>query len=188
VPPSASSNCPVLNRNSRWRLALLDSARRSIDIQYYLFYGDAAGLLILERLLAAADRGVRVRLLVDDINMMLRNASTIRLRDQGAALLDSHPNIELRVFNPWSRRGLASRAGEMLTDMRRLNQRMHHKMLVVDNRAVILGGRGSCPLGTRGKTARHEVAGALPGRAAGLDTGIRGPERSSLSRNQRDPD
>jgi putative cardiolipin synthase len=125
----------------RWRLALLDSARRSIDIQYYLIYGDATGLLILERLLAAADRGVKVRLLVDDINMMLRDAGTIRLRDQGAALLDSHPNIELRMFNPWSRRGLASRAGEMLTDMRRLNQRMHHKMLVVDNRAAIVGGR-----------------------------------------------
>jgi putative cardiolipin synthase len=125
----------------RWRLALLDSARRSVDMQYYLFYGDATGLLILEHLLAAADRGVRVRLLVDDINMMLRDAGTVRLRDQGAALLDSHPNIELRVFNPWSKRSLVSRAGEVLTDMRRLNQRMHHKMLVVDNRAAIVGGR-----------------------------------------------
>jgi putative cardiolipin synthase len=125
----------------RWRLALLDSARRSIDAQYYLWYGDATGLLLMEHLLAAADRGVRVRLLVDDLNLMLRDAGTVGLRDQAAALLDSHPNIELRVFNPWSKRGLASRAGEMLTDMRRLNQRMHHKMLVVDNRAAILGGR-----------------------------------------------
>jgi putative cardiolipin synthase len=125
----------------RWRLALLDSARYTIDVQYYLWYGDDSGLLLLERLLQAADRGVRVRLLVDDINLLLRDAATVRLRDQGAALLDSHPNIELRLFNPWSKRGLAARAGEALTDMRRLNQRMHHKMLVVDNRAAIIGGR-----------------------------------------------
>jgi putative cardiolipin synthase len=141
---SESSGFALLDTNEdglRWRLALVDSARRSIDIQYYLWYGDAAGLLILEHVLAAADRGVKVRLLVDDINMMLRDAGTVRLRDKGVALLDSHPNIELRVFNPWSRRSLVSRAGEMLTDMRRLNQRMHHKMLVADNRAAIVGGR-----------------------------------------------
>jgi len=125
----------------RWRLALLDSARYTIDVQYYLWYGDDSGLLMVERLLQAADRGVRVRLLVDDINLLLRDAATVRLRDQGAALLDSHPNIELRLFNPWTKRGLAARAGEALTDMRRLNQRMHHKMLVVDNRAAIIGGR-----------------------------------------------
>jgi putative cardiolipin synthase len=125
----------------RWRLALLDSARRTIDVQYYLWYGDDSGLLLLERLLQAADRGVRVRLLVDDISLLLRDASTVGLRDQGAALLDSHPNIQLRLFNPWSRRSLGGRAGEAITDMRRLNQRMHHKMLVVDNRAAIVGGR-----------------------------------------------
>ena len=125
----------------RWRLGLLDSARHTIDVQYYLWYGDDSGLLLLERLLQAADRGVRVRLLVDDINLLLRDASSVKLRDQGAALLDSHPNIELRLFNPWTKRGLATRAGEALTDMRRLNQRMHHKMLVVDNRAAVIGGR-----------------------------------------------
>jgi len=125
----------------RWRLALLDSARYTIDVQYYLWYGDDSGLLLLERLLQAADRGVRVRLLVDDINLLLRDATTVRLRDQGAALLDSHPNVELRLFNAWSKRSLTARAGEALTDMRRLNQRMHHKMLVVDNRAAIIGGR-----------------------------------------------
>jgi cardiolipin synthase C len=125
----------------RWRLALIDSARHTIDAQYYLWYGDDSGLLLLERLLQAADRGVYVRLLLDDLNLLLRDASTIRLRDQGAALLASHPRIELRLFNPWSRRSLAGRAGEALTDMSRLNQRMHHKILVVDNRAVIVGGR-----------------------------------------------
>lgn len=130
------------NRDAlRWRLALLDSATRSIDIQYYLWYGDSSGLLLIERLLEAADRGVRVRLLLDDLSLLLRDAATVRLRDEGAVLLDSHPNIELRFFNPWSRRSLAGRAGEALTDIRRLNQRMHHKMLVVDSRAAIVGGR-----------------------------------------------
>jgi putative cardiolipin synthase len=140
----AVSGFKLLDTNEdglRWRLALIDSARRSIDAQYYLWYGDDSGLLLVEHLLQAADRGVRVRLLLDDITLLLRDASTVRLRDQGAALLDSHPNIELRLFNPWSRRGLAARAGEALTDMSRLNQRMHHKMLVVDNRAAIVGGR-----------------------------------------------
>jgi len=139
-----ASGFKLLDRNEdglRWRLALVDSARHTIDLQYFIWYGDDSGLLILERVLAAADRGVRVRLLVDDINLLLRDASTVKLRDQGAALVDSHPNIELRLFNPWSRRGLAARAGEMLTDIHRLNQRMHHKMLVVDNRAAIVGGR-----------------------------------------------
>ncbi len=143
----------------RWRLALLDSARRTIDVQYYLWYGDDSGLLLLERLLQAADRGVRVRLLVDDISLLLRDASTVRLRDQGAALLDSHPNIQLRLFNPWSRRSLGGRAGEALADMRRLNQRMHHKMLVVDNRAAIIGGRniGDEYLGLNGGFNFHDL-------------------------------
>ena len=125
----------------RWRLALIDTARRSIDLQYYLWYADSSGLLMIERLLDAADRGVRVRLLVDDISALLHDASTVKLRDHGVALLDSHPNIELRLFNPWSRRGLAGRAGEALTDMKRLNQRMHHKVLIADNRAAVIGGR-----------------------------------------------
>jgi putative cardiolipin synthase len=141
---AGTSGFELLDRNEdglRWRLALLDSARHSIDAQYYLWYGDASGLLMLARLLDAADRGVKVRLLLDDINALLRDAGTIKLRDQGIALLESHPNIEIRLFNPWSRRGLAGRAGEALGDMKRLNQRMHHKQLIVDNRAVIVGGR-----------------------------------------------
>jgi putative cardiolipin synthase len=140
----AVSGFKLLDRNEDgliWRLALIDSARHTIDAQYYLWYGDDSGLLLLERLLEAADRGVHVRLLLDDINLLLRDAATVKLRDHGAALLASHPNIELRLFNPWSKRGLGARAGEMLTDMSRLNQRMHHKMLVVDNRAAIIGGR-----------------------------------------------
>lgn len=125
----------------RWRLALIDTAQHSLDIQYYLWYGDVSGKLMVKRLLDAADRGVRVRILVDDLNMLLRDASSVRIGDNIAALIDAHPNVELRLFNPWRKRGLLARGGEMVGDMKRLNQRMHNKVLVVDNRATILGGR-----------------------------------------------
>lgn len=124
-----------------WRLALVDSATRSIDLQYYLWYGDTSGLLMIKHVLDAADRGVRVRILLDDLSTLLRDAATVRLRDQGAALLESHPNIEIRLFNPWRKRGLVARAGEAVAGMQRINQRMHHKQLIVDNRAAVIGGR-----------------------------------------------
>ena len=125
----------------RWRLVLIDSARYSIDVQYYLWYGDTAGRLIMKRLLDAADRGVKIRILVDDLNTMFSDAGTITLRDQVAAWADAHPNLELRLFNPWLRRDIAARLGESIGEFARVNQRMHNKALIVDNRAVILGGR-----------------------------------------------
>jgi putative cardiolipin synthase len=125
----------------RWRLALIDSARHSIDFQYYLWYGDAAGQLIGARLLAAADRGVKVRILVDDLNTLLRDASSIALRDKAVAWLDSHPNMEVRLFNPWSNRDFGGRIGEGLVEFEKTNKRMHNKALLVDNRAAIIGGR-----------------------------------------------
>ncbi len=125
----------------KWRLALIDSARHSIDLQYYLWYGDAAGKLLSQRLIDAADRGVRVRMIVDDINSMFSDAATIMQRDSRAALMDAHPNIEIRLFNPWKNRSIASRVGEMVVDLKRLNQRMHNKAMIVDNRAAIVGGR-----------------------------------------------
>lgn len=140
----AASGFRLLDRNQdglRWRLALIDSARHSIDVQYYLWYGDAAGRLLAKRLLDAADRGVRVRMLVDDLNTLIGNAGTVALRDKVAAWIDAHPNVEIRLFNPWSNRGIAGRVGEMATDLQRLNQRMHNKAMIVDNQAVILGGR-----------------------------------------------
>jgi cardiolipin synthase C len=124
-----------------WRLALIDTAQYSIDVQYYLWYGDAAGRLLAKRLLDAADRGVKVRMLVDDLNTLIGEGNTISLRDKVAAWIDAHPNVEIRLFNPWSSREIASRAGEMVTDLQRLNQRMHNKAMIVDNQAVILGGR-----------------------------------------------
>ncbi|MGD8931420.1 MAG: phospholipase D family protein [Chromatiales bacterium] len=125
----------------RWRLALIDSARYCIDVQYYLWYGDAAGRLLAKRLLDAADRGVKVRMLVDDLNTLFSDAGTLAQRDHVAAWLDAHPNLELRLFNPWMSRAISGRIGEGISEFKRFNQRMHNKAMIVDNRAVILGGR-----------------------------------------------
>jgi len=140
----AASGFELLDRNAdglRWRLALIDSAKYSIDVQYYLWYGDDAGRILAKRLLDAADRGVKVRMLVDDINTLLSDAGTVSLRDKVAAWLDAYPNFEVRLFNPWTDREIAGRVGQMATELERLNQRMHNKQIIVDNQAVILGGR-----------------------------------------------
>ena len=124
-----------------WRLALIDSARDSLDLQYYVWFGDRVGQLLLVRVLAAADRGVRVRLLVDDLNTMLHDMATIEARDALHAALDRHPKIEVRVFNGWQGRDLLSRVAEGTWHFTRLNRRMHTKQLVADNRAAVIGGR-----------------------------------------------
>lgn len=116
-----------------WRLALIDSAVSSVDIMTYLWYPDVVGRLILERAVRAAGRGVHVRLVVDDL-MTIRQEPLL-------ADLERQPNIELRLFNPWTRRDLVSRGGEMVAQMERLNTRMHDKLLIVDGRAAIIGGR-----------------------------------------------
>jgi putative cardiolipin synthase len=116
-----------------WRLALIDSAVSSLDIMVYLWYPDASGKLILERAVLAARRGVRVRLVVDDL-------MTIG-QEQLHADLARQPNIEVRLFNPWKKRDLLSRGGEMVAEMERLNTRMHDKLLIADGRAAIVGGR-----------------------------------------------
>jgi putative cardiolipin synthase len=116
-----------------WRLALIDSAVSSLDILTYLWYPDVSGKLILERVILAAQRGVRVRLVVDD----LLTAG----QDQALANIQALPNVELRLFNPWKNRSLGSRAGEMIGQMERLNTRMHDKLLIADGHAAILGGR-----------------------------------------------
>ena len=117
----------------RWRLALIDSAQSSLDILTYLWYPDVSGNLVLERAILAAQRGVHVRLVVDDL-------MTIG-QDQALANIQALPNVEIRLFNPWGNRNLGARAGEMIAEMERLNTRMHDKLMIVDGRAVILGGR-----------------------------------------------
>ena len=116
-----------------WRLALIDAAVSSLDIQTYIWYPDNAGRLLLERAVRAAQRGVRVRLIVDDL-------LTIGL-DQTIAELERHPNIEFRLFNPWKGRRPGARLGEMLAEMERLNIRMHNKLVIADGVAAIMGGR-----------------------------------------------
>jgi cardiolipin synthase C len=105
------------------RVLLAHAAGRSIDARYYLWHGDAVGMLLWEALWQAADRGVRVRLLVDDAN-------TAGL-DPVLAALDAHPNFELRLYNPFADRG--SRALGYVTEFTRLNRRMHNKSLTADN-------------------------------------------------------
>jgi cardiolipin synthase C len=117
-----------------WRLALIDSATTSLDIQTYLWYPDFSGRLLLERVILASQRGVKVRLIVDDL--------ILHGHDQLIANLHAAPNIEFRIFNPWENRGsMADRAGEMLAQLERLNTRMHDKLMIVDGHAAIVGGR-----------------------------------------------
>jgi putative cardiolipin synthase len=125
----------------RWRLALIDSARYSIDLQYYVWWNDESGSLLMKRVIEAADRGVKVRLTLDDLTTIFEDETHPKLQDAAEALVDAHPNIEIRLFNAWHARELAGRAVETLNRMERINHRMHNKLLVVDNRATILGGR-----------------------------------------------
>ncbi|MEM8884969.1 MAG: phospholipase D family protein [Planctomycetota bacterium] len=119
----------------RARLALIDHAERTLDLQYFIWHGDASGSLLLERVWQAADRGVRVRILVDDLEM--------QGGEHGVAVVDRHPNIEIRVYNPWQVRDrLGVAAGfEFVLSMRQLNHRMHNKAFIADNRVSIVGGR-----------------------------------------------
>ena len=120
-----------------WRLALIDHAKESIDTQYFIWLGDGSGTLALDRLIDAADRGVRVRLLIDDLRLLGG--------DKAVKALDMHPNFEVRVFNPWrTRKGLITAVGrgfEFLFHIKRLNHRMHNKLLQADNQLAIVGGR-----------------------------------------------
>ena len=113
------------------RALLAAHAEKSLDVQYYIWHGDQTGYLLFEALLKAAERGVRVRLLLDDIN-------TSGL-DPTIAVLDAHPNIEVRLYNPVAQRG--ARALNFLTDFERVNRRMHNKSFTVDNQVSIVGGR-----------------------------------------------
>ena len=118
-----------------WRMALIEQAEKSIDAQYYSWHADASGKLLIKKLIEAADRGVRVRLLLDDIHTFGA--------DRQIAILNQHKNIEVRLFNPfrfrWSFKLL--RLLEFLWDLNRLNRRMHNKLLIADNVVSIIGGR-----------------------------------------------
>jgi putative cardiolipin synthase len=114
------------------RVMLADRAESSIDLQYYIYHGDATGRLLTQRLLAAADRGVRVRALLDDMYVLGHDASV--------AAIDAHPLIEVRVFNPFMSRN-ASAGRQFAGDAKRLNRRMHNKAFIVDGQVAVVGGR-----------------------------------------------
>ncbi|MDH3900160.1 MAG: phospholipase D family protein, partial [Gammaproteobacteria bacterium] len=117
-----------------WRIALTESAQSSIDAQYFIWNMDEAGKLLLERLLRAADRGVKVRLLIDDLMGGL---------DKKWILANTHPNVEVRLFNPFRTRGnnWLARGPEWFFNITRLNHRMHNKLFMVDREMALIGGR-----------------------------------------------
>lgn len=115
------------------RLALVDQAVESLDIQYFIWEKDPTSRLFSERVLKAADRGVRVRILLDDL--------TLNGQDGEFSALASHPNISVRSFNPWRSRTNIGRFGEYFLNIGRLNHRMHNKTVIADSQFAILGGR-----------------------------------------------
>lgn len=127
----------LLDRNQlalEARLALIDEAAESLDVQYFVWQSDATGHLLADRMLHAADRGVRIRILIDDFGVSGKGGDVLKL--------DAHPNIEVRNFNPWSTRG--NRLGtstEFLARAYVLNRRMHNKTIIADGRFAMLGGR-----------------------------------------------
>lgn len=118
-----------------WRLRAIDSARVSIDMETFLWKPDSAGYQVLAHLLAAADRGVRVRMMLDD--------SFTMHEDLMLHAIDEHPNMEIRIYNPFRHRSdnVVLRQLFNLGEFARTNHRMHNKALVVDGRAAIVGGR-----------------------------------------------
>ncbi len=118
------------------RLQLVRRARSSLDVQYYVLDNDSTGRLLLGQLAQAAARGVRVRLLVDD----LYTTKT----DEMLRAMSALPNVQVRLFNPFCcarQSGLAGRFAASLLDIRRLNHRMHNKLLVADGVIAVAGGR-----------------------------------------------
>ena len=118
-----------------WRLRAIDSATESVDLQTFLWSVDTVGSLVLDHLVAAAERGVAVRLLVDD--------SFLLGKDDILLELAYHPNIEYRIYNPYKRRSnnVVTRQALNLAEFHRLDHRMHNKAMIVDNRVAIVGGR-----------------------------------------------
>jgi cardiolipin synthase C len=128
----------VLDRGEEallWRGALADRAERSIDAQYFIWSDDNVGTIAAERLLRAADRGVRVRVLVDDL--------PISTDPRFLAMLNAHERIEIRIYNPSGviGRGFLSKMLTFASDFLRLNRRMHNKALIIDGAVAVIGGR-----------------------------------------------
>jgi putative cardiolipin synthase len=136
--PATKETSAVLLQDKGWdalaqRLALIETAEHSIDIQYYIWNSDASGHYLASRLLAAADRGVKVRVMLDDINLNEREDLLIAL--------NSHPQVDIRIFNPIPTRRGVTKWVNFLGDFSRLNRRMHNKSFTVDGAFSVVGGR-----------------------------------------------
>jgi putative cardiolipin synthase len=117
-----------------WRLILADAAQKSIDLQYFLWKNDAAGKVLMQRMLAAADRGVRIRILIDD--------SMTETDPQYLALLSAPENIEVRLYKPFGPKAKSMlRWVDYAAHMKVINRRMHNKLYLVDGSMEIIGGR-----------------------------------------------
>jgi putative cardiolipin synthase len=128
IPPGASGFhlLPEGHAALAARLALAQRASRTLDLQYYLFHNDTTGKMVAAALLAAAERGVRMRVLIDDIDTADKE---LRL-----ATLNAHPNIQVRLFNPFHTRStnLPVKGWQALRENVRLNRRMHNKVFIAD--------------------------------------------------------
>jgi putative cardiolipin synthase len=148
-----------------YRAATAAEAERTLDVQYYIWHEDLTGRLLAAELLRAAERGVRVRVLIDDLDA--------RDKHESLAVTDLHANIEVRLFNPfYSRAGLWGWASEWVLRASRLNHRMHNKSWIADNRIAIIGGRN----------VGDEYFGASPhSNFADLDVALTGPVVAEVS-------
>lgn len=118
-----------------WRLLAIDSATRSIDLQTFLWSTDVVGSMVMDHLIRAADRGVLVKMLIDDTFLAGEESFLLALHE--------HPNIEYRIYNPYKRRA-KSLVGRMLVNLNefhRLDHRMHNKAMIIDSQVAIVGGR-----------------------------------------------
>jgi putative cardiolipin synthase len=117
------------------RMQMIGAAQRTLDVQYYVFTADTTGLLVTGALLKAADRGVHIRVLIDD--------GETKAGDEQILVLAAHPQIEVRIFNPFSYRGHVQlvRSLDFMVEAPRLDYRMHNKLFVMDNSTALIGGR-----------------------------------------------
>lgn len=117
------------------RMQLIEAAQRTLDLQYYIFRGDETGRMLTDGLRRAADRGVRIRVLIDDGDTVAGDEQILRLL--------GHPSVEVRIFNPFDYRGHSRllRKLDFAFHARRLDYRMHNKLLVADNAVALIGGR-----------------------------------------------
>jgi cardiolipin synthase C len=136
-PAPVASGVKLIEQNSMafaYRAVTAAVAERTLDVQYYIWHDDFTGRLLAAELMRAAERGVRVRVLVDDIDA--------RAKHEVFVIADTHPNLEVRVFNPfYSRSGVLGQVSEYVLRGSRLNHRMHNKAWIADNRVAIVGGR-----------------------------------------------